>query len=430
MSSNSQLHLTNDSFLYACQSEFAARTKKDGTFKSHIRFEAFLLGDYKRPGQATMRDFSELVNAITAHHAQATPQFRRNESLNLDTVSYFTCAIATLFADLEEACKVVFGLGLPIIPSEPPEYSAEAPLSNALIQKRNQYLSNTRTAEATATAYEAFPLKEVTVAEEALQSSIWSCEVWDTIADAIHSKLGQYADTAMGFAYWKYQETHAKAEIDWRVRPPVGEAYAKAFKPMQRSARGERGDRGDRHGRDGRGGAKGPGADRRPAHDKPRAERGERTERGDRGEVRSSEHRPQHTEAQADHRSRGVATREAPRGALESGERQHRRRENFAPEGGDSPRREHRRERAERPSGQGSVPTSSEAQLQDALQEVQSAIAALKQNPGRGEVALKPNNSFIRRQQHSLAVELGFDTESRGEGRERGVVIRSPGLPG
>lgn len=391
------------------------------------------MGEYTRPKQASMRDFSELVNAITSHHAQATPQFRRNESLNLDTVAYFTCAIATLFADLEAACKQMFGLGLPVIPSEPPEYSPEAPLSNALIQKRSQYLAQTQSAEAAASPYEAFPLKEIATSEEALQESIWSCEVWDTIADAIHSKLGQYADTAMGFAYWKYQEAPSKTEIDWRVRPPVGEAYAKAFKPMQRSARGERGDRsggdrGDRQGRDGRGGPRGAGSDRRPAHDKPR---GERTERPERGEARSHESKPHHAaEGQPEQRSRGGASREPTRPAFEGGERQHKRREHFNQEGGDAPRREHRRERGERPVGAGSAPASSEAQLQDALQEVHSAAAVLKQNPAVGEIALRPNNSFIRRQQHSLAVELGFDTESRGEGRERGVVMRSPSLPG
>jgi hypothetical protein len=421
VSSNSQLHLTNDSFLYACQSEFAARTKKDGSFNSHIRFEPFLLGQYVRPKQASMRDFSELVNAITAHHSQATPQFRRNESLSLDTVAYFTCAIATLFADLEAACKEMFGLELPAIPSEPPEYSPEAPLSNALIQKRNHYLAQAQSASQTA-PYEAFPLNEVSVGEGTTQESIWSCEVWDTVAEAIHAKLGQYADTAMGFAYWKYQEVPAKTEIDWRVRPPVGEAYAKAFKPMQRSARGERGDRGDRgdrHSRDGRGGARGAGAERRPAHDKPR------------GESRAHDAKPQHTEAPADNRARGGASREAPRSTLESGDRPHKRREQFSQEGV-APSRDHRRDRdrGERGSGRPSAPASSEAQLQDALQEVHSATAALKQNPGMGEIALKPNNSFIRRQQHSLAVELGFDTESRGEGRDRGVVIRAPGLPG
>jgi predicted RNA-binding protein Jag len=62
--------------------------------------------------------------------------------------------------------------------------------------------------------------------------------------------------------------------------------------------------------------------------------------------------------------------------------------------------------------------------LFEALEEVRTAAAALKKNPGHGEIQLKPNNSFIRRQQHSLAVEMGFDTESRGEGKDRGVVLR------
>ena len=87
---------------------------------------------------------------------------------------------------------------------------------------------------------------------------------------------------------------------------------------------------------------------------------------------------------------------------------------------------EHRRDRGDR-QAPNSAPQASEKQLEDALKEVHKAIAALKVNPNLGEVALKPTNSFIRRQQHSLAVELGFDTESRGEGRDRGVVIRTSG---
>ncbi len=414
MSPNSQLHLTNDSFLYACQSEFAARTKKDGSFKSHIRFESFLLDQFQRPLNATMNDFAQIVSAITAHHFQVTPQFRRHEPLNLETVSYFTCAIATLFADLETACKEMFGLGLPVIPSEPPEYSSEAPVSNSLLQARSNYLIRINEGELISEPFEGFPLKELGTLATSEQAMLWSCELWDTLADAIHSSFGEYADTAMAFAYWKYQELEAKPDIDWRVRPPVGEAYAKAFKPMLRNARAERGSGG------GRGGKPSFSDKGRPSSNRPPREHGPR----EHAPVELSAPRAQLPSEQIERAPSKREHSERHESKPEFKERPARResREGREPRGGS----EHRRDRGDR-QAPNSAPQASEKQLEDALKEVHKAIAALKVNPNLGEVALKPTNSFIRRQQHSLAVELGFDTESRGEGRDRGVVIRTSG---
>lgn len=405
MSPNSQLHLTNDSFLYACQSEYAARSKKDGSFKSHIRYEPFLLGTFERPKYATLSDFAQTVTAITHHHFQVTPQFRRHEPLNLETVSYFTCSIATLFADLESACRQFFGRGLPVIPAEPPEYSAEAPLSKALLKAHNEYLDKAFTDGFSGDPFEAFPIKDVGSMTNNEQATVWSCEVWDTIADSIHAAFGEYADTAMGFAYWKYQEHEAKAEIDWRVRPPVGEAYAKAFKPMQRSARGDRGhgfDKGDRGGRDGRPPKKPFSGDKRPTQS---ASREAIAPPAPNFNAKPEEHSHEAHERKREQRPEREGREARPR----------------HPDRDNRGKPQHRPER--RDNGPGSV--SSENQIEEALLEVQNAAALLKTNPNLKEIALKPNNSFIRRQQHSLAVELGLDTESRGEGKDRGVVLRA-----
>lgn len=421
MNPNSQLHLTNDSFLYACQSEFAARTKKDGTFKSHIRFESFLLDQFQRPLNANMNDFAQVVSAITAHHFQVTPQFRRHEPLSLETVSYFTCAIATLFADLETACKEMFGLGLPVIPSVPPEYSTDAPASNALLHARSNYLIRNNGDELISAPFEGFPLKELGTLATTEQAILWSCELWDTVADAIHSSLGEYADTAMAFAYWKYQELEIKANIDWRVRPPVGEAYAKAFKPMLRNARLDRGSGGDRGGRGGKPTFSDKG---RPSSSRPQRDLGPRDNGPqEHSPAELSSPRAQLPSEQLERApSKNRVQSERPESKPELKERPARREssEGREPRGGSA----HRRDRADQ-QGPNNAPQASEKQLEDALKEVHKAIASLKINPSQGEVALRPTNSFIRRQQHSLAVELGFDTESRGEGRDRGVVIRT-----
>ena len=383
MSQNSQLHLTNDSFLYACQSEFAARTKKDGSFKSHLRFDPFLVGQYQRPNSATWQDFIQLTTDIIQHHFTVTPQFRRKEPLNLDTVSYFTCSIATLFADIETACKEMFGIGLPVIPSEPPEYSPEAPIAKSLLNSRNEFLHKLNASQDFSEDFSPFP--EGGHPDAHVQ---FACEVWDTLADSLHQVYGDYADLAIGFAYWKYQETEQKQDIDWRVRPPVGEAFAKAFRPLQRASRNERGPAGS-----GRG-------ERGPA----RGERGNRPTRDSRPEHGDKSTRPHRSDDRPAPSPQGGAPRARPH--KEGGER---------PQRGREPRHENR------DSG-----VTSEMQLEAALQEVHKAVESLKAGGNATEIALAPSNSFIRRQQHSLAVDLGFDTESRGEGRERGVVIRRP----
>lgn len=428
MSQNSQLHLTNDSFIYACHSEFAARTKKDGSFNSHIRFEDFLTGTFRRPENPSMKDVSQIFSAIAKHHTQITPQFRRREPINLETVAYFTCAIATLFADLESACKELFGTGMPIIPENPPEYSAEAPVSNALLAARTGYLRNLQSETAEPAPFEAFPRPDFSTLTAEQQAQVWACEMWDMLADVLHTTFGEYADAAMGFAYWKYQEQPAKEQIDWRVRPPVGEAYAKAFKPLLRSSRGDRGDRKGRHeGSDRRddrpqrgrnsersesrhGAEKNPErTDERPRRDshESRPVRDDSAERHDDRNKRNkpSDHQRDATQDVKEHNDRRPDRADRGRG----------RRDGY--EGGG---------RSRRPEGQdtGARGQSSEESLSTALEEVRLAADKLRKNPALNEIQLQPNNSFLRRQQHSLAVELGFDTESRGEGRDRGVVIR------
>ncbi|MEY2988760.1 MAG: hypothetical protein RJB13_2281 [Pseudomonadota bacterium] len=408
VSQNSQLHLTNDSFLYACQSEFAARTKKDGSFKSHLRFDPFLVGLYQRPNSATWQDFVQLTTDIIKHHFTVTPQFRRKEPLNLDTVSFFTCSIATLFADLETACKEMFGTNIPVIPSEPPEYSPEAPVAKSLLNSRNAFLHQLNASVDLSDEFVPFP--EGGDPNTHVQ---FACEIWDSLADVIHQIYGEYADLAMGFAYWKYQETTQKQDIDWRVRPPVGEAFAKAFRPLQRASRNDRGPAGSGRGdrgpaRGDRGPARGDRGPARGASGPARGEQNDPSKRPSRDtrteEVDQLSARPQRAGNKAATTTEGSGGRE--RSNRDSGPRGQRGRE---------PRHDNR------DSG-----VTSEKQLEVALQEVYRAVESLKTAENQKEIALTPSNSFIRRQQHSLAVDLGFDTESRGEGRERGVVIRRP----
>jgi predicted RNA-binding protein Jag len=51
----------------------------------------------------------------------------------------------------------------------------------------------------------------------------------------------------------------------------------------------------------------------------------------------------------------------------------------------------------------------------------------LQKNSKRPGLRLKPQNSFVRRQQHMVAEEHGYATESVGEGKERAVFLKNKG---
>ena len=62
--------------------------------------------------------------------------------------------------------------------------------------------------------------------------------------------------------------------------------------------------------------------------------------------------------------------------------------------------------------------------LEEALEEARTAIQKMIKNKNIPELSLAPQNSFIRRHQHSLITESGFETESLGESRSRHVCIK------
>ena len=62
--------------------------------------------------------------------------------------------------------------------------------------------------------------------------------------------------------------------------------------------------------------------------------------------------------------------------------------------------------------------------LEKALDEAKQAIKKMLSNVEITEINLMPQNSFVRRQQHSLITESGFETESLGEAKTRHVCIK------
>ena len=75
---------------------------------------------------------------------------------------------------------------------------------------------------------------------------------------------------------------------------------------------------------------------------------------------------------------------------------------------------------------QGSKGSSSEKE-EEALAEAKAAIAKFESDSELAELRLKPRNSYLRRLQHQLIVDAGFESESVGEGSDRGVQIKRKG---
>ena len=407
--------LNTDSFIFACHSADTARHKRDGSFNSHLRFDPFLMNSFRLPSNPGVKQLAGLARDILKHHFQVSPQFRRNEDIDLETISYFTMAITTIFADLETLFKNFTGMGLPRIPQNPPEYDTDYPLLQKAIAKFQAWVSDTSDEKG---GFELYPLDSLDADLEAaaLEQDVLSCEIWDIISETLNPVFPEHGDAILSYAFWKYQPQSEAEPIDWRVRPPVGELFAKHF----RLPSGARRSRDDKRG-GGRDDKRGGGRD-----DKRGGGRG-----GDRGGERSgppadkpfkkSEGLPAADFAEKPFKKSALKSEHSDEAGGES-------RPERAERGGAS-RSERSGERPKSDAGRtdrprGDAPATGADELEVSLQEARDAMEQLNKNPKLQEVALAPSNSYVRRQQHSLIVELGYETESRGEGRSRAVYVR------
>jgi hypothetical protein len=380
-----RVHLNPDNFLYACHSEDVARTRKNGTFKSHLRYEPFLVENYQRPKSPSVAALRVEILAIGQHHFQTSPQFRRNEDVDLDTISYFTLGIATLFADLNRIFFEFTGLDLPKIPSHDTEYSDSFPLLQKIINQFTAFLANDD--------LEKDPFNPFSVSsqknnhEVSPEQSEFSAEIWDIVSEIIFETFPNHAAAIMSYASWKFKMDEVSEPIDWRIRPPVGELFAKAFRSLRN--------------------ASSPGGFSRSG-----ASSG-----GPKGTHKGGE-RPRKT-----HDSEKAPQLEAksPRPAKKDFANQ----EHQAPERKHDAHRKHDgKHKISHGQHEPKQQIQSDDDLAPYLEEAQAAVTQLQNNKGLAEVKLSASNSFIRRHQHSLLVELGFETESRGEGRDRCIYVK------
>lgn len=406
--------ITKDAFFYSCQQSFDARLKKD-SFDSHLRYEPFLTQTYELPKAPSAKTFMRELDEVFKHHKQKTPQFKRNDKLTLDNSAWFTQAIATLLADVATLLRYYTNQSIPAIPFEPVEFSDARPVLNASIAKWVQYSAN-KTDETP--AFVLFPIEEGLEEEDAVaanqQPAVFAAELWDLLVQNIENTFSaEHAQLILEFFDWSFKPT-AKPEkpIDWRIRPPVGELFFQYQKSMG-FIRSERGGRFDK--KDGkRGGERDKDRDRRGSkEDRPKRDRSERE--------------PRHQAASTEDGSAAAPAQREPRGdkqkrytredaAAHRRERPHREKAERVEFEDNKQALEHLRMKAVE---QNCLPT-----FEAALAEVNDAAERFKNEPSLSNLPLSPQNPFLRRAQHSLAVELGFETESTGEGRERCVCLK------
>ena len=399
------VQLSEDVFLFSCRQALVARTRGDGIFQSHKRFEPFLLNKFQRPQSPSVDDFRDLVTAILAHHRSAWPELRDGVELNLQSLAHLTHAFAVVIADVRELSQRFVGYGVPHIPATEVEYSNQYPEFQNLLSGYSALLRQQEQGE------------EVDLGSHLPTSANvrmqFAAEWWDIVASQIHGHLSAHAEALLTFLVWEFAAPVVSEPPDFRVRPPVGDEFHRFMRQQMgfrsddsrggRSSGPRRGSQGSSRGRDDGHSFAGRSSSRRSPSPVAASE----------GAV--VENSSAQTPSQGNN-SRSVSL------AHGSSFSSHERVGAQARTGrGGGSQRGHRNE------GRGGGATTDAVQAAASLKQVEEAIETLKSSRELHEVALHPVNSYLRHMQHERIVELGFGSESRGEGKDRAVVILRKG---
>lgn len=394
MNDLAKLNITKDSFIYSINQAYEARLQHDGNFKSHLRYEPFLEKSWSLPKSPDVNSFKKSLEEIIQHHYATLPNYRREESVNIENISWFSHSMAALFADIEYLLTAYTGHGFPMLSD------ARIPRSNtsksiiAAIKKYADFKNNETNGE----KFSLFPLHNE---ENSTIDETYTHEVWSLIFYFIKKSFGVYTELIGLYALWKYVTKLDSSEVvDWNVRPPCGELYRKQFKHLfekdyQKSSFKKNGSESNHF---------------------------KKHEPESNGELNE-------TNRNHKNQSEKVST-ESPQVKAERPERREGghldRKERFTRR--DDERNERKERFTHREGGQSRFKKENnrnqEAVIEKALEEVNLAIKKLQKNSDLQEIELAPQNSFIRRQQHVVISEAGFETESRGEGDARCVCIK------
>ncbi|WP_186647411.1 R3H domain-containing nucleic acid-binding protein [Fluviispira vulneris] len=401
MTEPTKIEINSDSFIYAVHQAFEARSKANGEFNSHLRFEPFLLGSWAQPESFDLSTFKSLLNEIIAHHIKVLPHFNRNETVNLENIAWFSHSIAALFADIEFLLVSYTGHGFPLLPTPVLPKVTSSKNIIAALAKFKDYIS-APTAESRE-PFSLFPLLSET--DEKLDDN-YVQEIWSLITSFAKKYLGSYFELFSSYALWKYTTKEQVIEaIDWNVRPPCGISYRKQFKELFDREREERNSRRNER-----------NSQKRGDKDKPHFKKDER----------KSQHTPKQERVEKSEKpqiSAEATTLPVEKSSFVI--------ENVA-QSAEKPRSEGKMQTRNavakfQNSFQGqsnSVDPRNQQNMEEALLEANKAVQKMLKNKSIPELSLNPQNSFVRRQQHVVISEAGFDTESRGDARSRHVCIK------
>ncbi|APJ04487.1 R3H domain-containing nucleic acid-binding protein [Silvanigrella aquatica] len=375
MTEPTKLSINTDAFIYAINQAFEARSKANGDFNSHLRYEPFLTKTWILPKTLDFNSFKSLLLEIISHHFKVLPNFQRNEAVDIENISWFSHSIATLFADLDYLLLSFTGNKLPSLPGNSIPKAVSSKNIILAIQKYSDYLNN-KSEENMNEPFSLLPLKSET--NESLDHT-YVQEVWSLIASFTKKTFGSYFELVQAYVLWKYSTKETQEEvIDWNVRPPCGAAYHKQFKEMFDREREER-----------------------------FAKRNERNKKN-------------HSDNQKNDFKSGDKKHSQPK-------YKHKSEENIAPI---HKEKHHKDENKPAPKSShftqniSSIDQKQQQNIEEALDEARKAIQKLMKNNNANEIHLAPQNSFVRREQHSLITEAGFDTESLGEAKSRHVCVK------
>ncbi len=409
----SKFSINPDAFIYAVNQAFQARLKASGEFNSHLRFEPFLANTRTTPKVPELNQFKVLLGDIINHHFRVLPNFHRNENVDLENISWFSHSVATLFADLNFLLQQFTGSSLPEFSGSTIPKAVSSKNIVVALEKYSNYLAQ----EQQETPFSLFPLLNEN--NENIDQ-LYTQEIWSLISSFAKKTFGSYFSLLQSYILWKYTAKEAAAEvIDWHVRPPCGAAYERQFKELFDKEREERyAKRSERH---------------KGKHDK---------DAGDRKKASSSQHqnlngkKPQHEEQ--NHRSPSE-THKQKFEFKEPKEKEQKfefkepkeKEQKFEFKEAREPKnhserhpREPKQQFHTSPKGSYQNEQKQQQDLEVALEEAKQAIQKMIKNKSLNEFSLTPQNSFIRRQQHELITESGFETESLGEAKNRHVCIK------
>ena len=394
-----------DSFLYHCADSLNAITTRKGIIPSHIQYPPFLNKTWEKPSDISIGVFLEELEAVLYHHSNISPYIKKNLPLDTDNLFGFCSSFSHLIGDIIILSKSYFGVTLPQFPAEKTAkyMGEEIPFQTLgkLLVKYNSY------EEQVGVTYRPFSNDDYGKQEE----ETFALELWSLVLEVVDFHLPFHSELFATFVKYKFNDDINKIERpNWKDLPPVGFHYESAIKKIKREQ--EKQER----------------MERRRNRDNKRGDRPYKKDFKDGGSEERGQKRPYDKNQDRDNKkySDDDKRQQRPRRDRDSSQQRGGRRDNnyrdnplSAQGSGNGPQRAPRRGDRGNRDGQ----SSGQVRLENALVELDNAIQTLGKNKDLSQVQLAPQNSYIRSQQHSVAKEKGFKTQSVGEDRQRAVCL-------